>query len=668
VRAWEARDAIYTQGAIDLLGLLFAGLGIGTFLLRPWTSDGWALLALSTISGSVLMMLYVSSTQPWVVLYSISVVGFVYVAPLHAALAYPVPHRRLVRGPGALVAVYGLGVVAAGLNVANYLTDGTTGMKWATTLGPGLMLASILAFGGRCAYSAVQARGTVAGRRARIVLVGVVFGFVPVGLAVLLQNGFGVLSLDLRFAYWSLVFLYAALVRATLRPELENARIAVRRAVMYAGAVALLTTTAVWISAFSPWAVAALLFPLLYSWPRFSRRLDARLYPKRARIPEIMRAVGREMALATDVPGVLRVLADAPERLLDASSAVVITLPGGFGGDRTEYAAHGPEPLAGEPLEDETLLRLLVATRTEIARSAITVQPQLSVVRDEIEAGLDRLHAQVVLPMLDERDAVAGALAVGARKSGDPYEEFELDALGSLMQQACAALDSVRAMDRLRRRELDFADLKRFFPPQIIERVMAEGSDLKLRRERKLVTIVFADLRGFTSFADSVEPEELIAMLNEYHEAMGASVAGWQGTLERFTGDGFMVFFNDPVEQKDHVERAVRMAFDMREMMTRLREGWARRGYDIDMGIGIHTGYATCGFIGYEGRRDYGVIGTVTNLAARLSDAASGGEILISTQVRAELPEGRYVLEPRGQLALKGFAQAQNVYRAQSLI
>jgi len=224
------------------------------------------------------------------------------------------------------------------------------------------------------------------------------------------------------------------------------------------------------------------------------------------------------------------------------------------------------------------------------------------------------------------------------------------------------SLVRIEATERLRARELEFADLKRFFPPQIIDQVMAKGGAAEMHSKRKLVTVLFADLRGFTSFADSVEPEEVIATLAEYHQAMGKRIAEHAGTLERFAGDGFMVFFNDPVDQPDHVERTARMALAMFADIGRLREGWVRKGYQIDVGMGVHTGYATCGFVGYEGRRDYAVIGTVTNLAARLSAIAEGGEILISARVQSELRNG-FRTEPVGGLTLKGFQQTQQAYR-----
>jgi class 3 adenylate cyclase len=187
---------------------------------------------------------------------------------------------------------------------------------------------------------------------------------------------------------------------------------------------------------------------------------------------------------------------------------------------------------------------------------------------------------------------------------------------------------------------------------------MARGGVAELRSQRKRVTVLFADLRGFTAFSEQVEPEELMATLAEYHEAMGRRISEFAGTLERFAGDGFMVFFNDPVEQPDHAARAARLALTMRDDVGVLRKAWARRGWRIHVGIGIATGYATVGFIGYEGRRDYGVIGAVTNLAARLSDRSAPGEILISAATAAELPAS-FELAPADEVELAGFSRPQ---------
>jgi class 3 adenylate cyclase len=413
--------------------------------------------------------------------------------------------------------------------------------------------------------------------------------------------------------------------------------------------------------AFRPYAVAVLLFPLLYLWPRFDARLNRRLYPQRARFPELLRNCGDELAACESVDSVLEGLARQPARLCDARNAVAFLFAGVNGtGEHVRATDHGRIGGAA-PLGSELLIQLMRTTRTEIRRADVAVQPQYENIKDECYAVFDRLRADLLLPMVHEH-RVVGGLAVGARVTGDVYEQAEIDALSTATQQAVQAIMRIEASERLRAREREFADLKRFFPPQIIDQVMARGGAAELRSQRKVVSVVFADLRGFTSFSDSVEPEEVMATLAEYHTLMGARIAEFAGTLERFAGDGFMVFFNDPVEQPDHAERAVQMVLAMHADLDGLRDRWRRKGYSIDVGTGVHTGYATCGFIGYEGRRDYAVIGNVANLAARLSDAAGAGEILVTARVRSELGD-RYRMDPIGELSLKGFHQPQLVYR-----
>ncbi|MCZ6627244.1 MAG: response regulator, partial [SAR324 cluster bacterium] len=167
--------------------------------------------------------------------------------------------------------------------------------------------------------------------------------------------------------------------------------------------------------------------------------------------------------------------------------------------------------------------------------------------------------------------------------------------------------------------------LKRFFSPQLAEALLSSGAEEFLQSHRQEITVVFCDLRGFTAFSETVAPEELMEVLRTYHGAMGTLISRFEGTLERFTGDGLMVFFNDPQPVPDHGERAVRMALAMRAEMEGLSEAWRKQGHQLDFGVGIARGYATLGMIGFEGRVDYGAIGPVTNLAARLCEQAQGG-------------------------------------------
>ncbi len=196
--------------------------------------------------------------------------------------------------------------------------------------------------------------------------------------------------------------------------------------------------------------------------------------------------------------------------------------------------------------------------------------------------------------------------------------------------------------------------LKRFFSPQLAELIVAGGADDPLLTHRREVTVVFLDLRGFTAFAETSEPEVVMGVLRDYHAEMGRLILEHEGTLERFTGDGMMIFFNDPVPVPNPAERAILMAVAMRERIEEQSAGWRKRGWDLALGVGIAHGYATIGAIGFEGRWDYGAIGTVTNLAARLCDEAKSGQILVSSRVAIAV-EGLIEAEAIGPLALKGF-------------
>ena len=275
----------------------------------------------------------------------------------------------------------------------------------------------------------------------------------------------------------------------------------------------------------------------------------------------------------------------------------------------------------------------------------------------------------LVTAMADTRDVVAGLEAGGDEYLTKPIDHGALAARVRSMLRLKALHDRAEGLAAevtqwnasLERRVAEpLADiervgkLRRFFSPQLAEAILSGGTDDPLQSHRRDITVVFCDLRGFTAFAETSEPEEVMGVLREYHAATGALILEYEGTLERFTGDGMMIFFNDPVPVADAAERAVRMALAMRDRVGEMSRGWAARGYELDLGIGIAQGYATLGAIGFEGRWDYGAIGTVTNLAARLCGEASGGQVLMSQRVAAGV-RGIVEVEPAQALSLKGF-------------
>jgi adenylate cyclase len=220
-----------------------------------------------------------------------------------------------------------------------------------------------------------------------------------------------------------------------------------------------------------------------------------------------------------------------------------------------------------------------------------------------------------------------------------------------------AQLEELQRMNRLRR----------FLSPQVAELVINSGDDSILGSHRREIVVVFCDLRGFTAFAESSEPEEVMAVLSEYHAALGELIFRYQGTLERFTGDGLMVFFNDPIPLDKPARRAVEMALAMRDQVRILAEGWSRIGHDLGFGVGIAQGYATLGRIGYEGRFDYAAIGSVTNLAARLCAEAGAEQVLVSQRVFSAV-EDVAAGELVGPLELRGFSRPIRAFSVSRMI
>ena len=221
----------------------------------------------------------------------------------------------------------------------------------------------------------------------------------------------------------------------------------------------------------------------------------------------------------------------------------------------------------------------------------------------------------------------------------------ELAELNQTLEERVQA--QVEELERLRR-------LRRFLSPQLADAIVSSGDETILSSHRRQVAMFFADLRGWTGFVDAVEPEELMRVLHEFHDAIGRLVKRFDATVGFLEGDGVQLFFNDPIEIPDAPLRAVRLGCALREEMAQLTPVWQKRGYDLDFGAGIALGYATCGEVGFEGRSDYAAIGAVTNLASRLADEATGGQILIAQRLHAEV-ENSIDAEPAGEFTLKGF-------------
>jgi class 3 adenylate cyclase len=243
-----------------------------------------------------------------------------------------------------------------------------------------------------------------------------------------------------------------------------------------------------------------------------------------------------------------------------------------------------------------------------------------------------------------------------------PFTEQEIAVITTFADQAALAIANVELYETVERQRAALAG----FAPHVAGLLSSPEGETLLAGHRREISALFCDMRGFTAFAETAEPEELFSVLREYHAEVGRIALSNGGTVEHFAGDGFMIFFNDPTPVADHPLAATRAALAMHERFAELAAGWHRRGYDLGLGIGVSVGYATLGRIGFEGRYDYAGVGAVTNMAARLSSAAAAGETLLSQRAFAAV-EGRVDAEPTAELSLKGFSHAVTAYRVTGL-
>jgi adenylate cyclase len=379
------------------------------------------------------------------------------------------------------------------------------------------------------------------------------------------------------------------------------------------------------------------------------RLLDDRM-ARQSALTEALRIVGRP---DLGLEAVLKAIVESATALCHAHFGVIYLRDG------DAYRAAAGASSLGEALVDyerdhpDHAGRHSVVGRVVLSRDVVQIVDVLADPEYDQPVAIETLGLRTILGV----PIVADGELIGVYNMGKPevapFTESEIALVATFAESVAIAIENTRLAETIERQRTELA---RFVSPQIAALVSSDEGEGLLAGHRRRITAVFCDLRGFSHFSETAEPEEVLVLLREYHAALGACIVEHGATLEHFAGDGLLAFLNDPIEQPDHEIRAVRMAVDMRERVGDLAVGWRKRGYDLGLGIGIVAGYATLGRIGFEGRYDYGAVGNAVIVASRLSSEAAAGQILIDQRTHAAIEDEVEVVEA-GEKTLKGISR-----------
>ena len=386
-------------------------------------------------------------------------------------------------------------------------------------------------------------------------------------------------------------------------------------------------------------------------------RENENLREQRRAIGDVLRAVARSEGLQPVLDEIVfaaKHLCDGEHGQLYLAEGDLFLVSSQFGDTAEGYAYAEEHP----HLRDRTT----VVGRAALAGEAVQIPDVLADAEYSFEGqAIVGYRALLGVPIVLDNELI-GVIGVGRNVPG-PFTDEQVELVKTFADQAAIALANARLIETVERQR---TELSRFLSPQIAELISSTQGEQLLTGHRAYISCFFCDLRGFTAFAETAAPEELFEVLRNYHQALGELIPTYGGTLEHFAGDGILVFFNDPLAVDDHELQAIRLAIAAQERFSELARVWRKRGTELGLGIGIEAGYATLGRIGYEGRYDYGALGPVVNLAARLSDHAAAGQILIGQHVFGTVEESVDVT-PVGDLDLKGFARPVPAYEVLGL-
>jgi class 3 adenylate cyclase len=671
--AREVTIPVHTFGIKDFLivfvvpfifGLAVYALGIIVYVLKPNIHSSWVFLIFCFSLGTYVGTGFEIQSSYHLIYIHYLIIPLVPAVGFHLFSIFPDRKKVLNRHPLLEYAIYIPAAFIAAAYLLFLLTYQNGGAGWwiphpkvTTPVNRIFFLGCALSSVVFLIHSVAKALESVARQRARVTLFGIAVAFLP---AVTIHAV--VTFLKVNFPWNLMVFLVfffpASIAYSIVRHNLFDADIIIRRTVGYAVVTVIVVGAYAGVSVMLNLVMGkyelarAQAFPIIFTLGvilvfnplrnRIQALVDRVFFRKDYDYGEIVEKVGGAMTSLLELPLILKRLVQTfMEDMFINTSSVMLLAPAGT--EFQVYLAEGEQKQAVEKValkQDKPLMEIIRREKRELTKYDVLEDPRYRAVSESCAADFAGLKASLIVPLVYQNQVI-GSLNLGEKKSGKAYNREDIELLRAIANQGAVAIQNAKLVDQMKSEEVVRANLARYLSPQIVEQVIKKNVQVNLGGDRKVVTVLFSDIRNFTSISESMPPDKLVHLLNEYFTEMARIIFENQGSLDKYIGDAIVAVFGSLIRLENAPQTAVRAAIQMMQEMSSLNERWKNQyGFRMDIGIGINTGEVFLGNVGSPDRMEFTVIGDTVNIASRFSGVAKGGQILITEETLASLGPG----------------------------
>ncbi len=683
------KDFIFIFFLPFLCSLLLLAIGSIVCLLKPGASSSWVFFFFCLIVCIYIITGFeIQSTYHFIYPHYF-LTPFQGALVFHLGLIFPQPRKFIIRYPRIKYLIYLPAIIISILSVVQLLTD----ITWLAPLREGIpslrnitglmrisIVAGVIGFMASVLFSYYKASSNVVRQRSKMIFFGLTLAFFPTVLAFLLVHFFR-FNFPMNLTVYFILSFPASMAYSIIRHNLFDADTIIRRTVGYAVVTAVVVGAYIGVSILfnvflGKYEIAqSSAFPIIFTLGiilvfnplrnRIQSLVDRVFFRKEYDYGEIIHRIGGSMTSLLDLGQILRQLINTfmKDMFIDTSSVMLLS-PTGTG--YQVFLADGERKQEVERItlgRNQPLIQIIEKEKKEMTKYDVLEDPKYKAVCEDCARDFETLYASLMVPLVFQ-DEVIGILNLGEKKSGKFYNREDIELLRTLANQGAVAIENARLVDQMKNEEAVRTNLARYLSPQIVDQVIKKNVQVNLGGDRKVVTVLFSDIRNFTRISESLPPDQLVQLLNEYFTEMARVIFESQGSLDKYIGDAIVAVFGSLIPLENSAEAAVKTAIQMMREMASLNEKWKNRyGLYMEMGIGINTGEVFLGNIGSPERMEFTVIGDTVNVASRFSSMARGQQILISKETQSRV--GRtFRMRELPAVSVKGKSEKIPVYEA----